>query len=574
MLETNIKRLVKKHPDYLEDVSKFFEFDKNRRYRAYGLFLCIMQTNKPSNLFFNHVLGGGANDYMMAQISKLIDNNEKCIEFSYNAYSRYYQAIISYKHYRVKLHADTMDRILALVKLGQINNIFVNELVTYPEIDKVLKNIIILKNVTGANMVMLGHDYYFICPTINLLNKHGKYCYLECNKECDCLQNNIYIAERKYTSIEEWRNIWRNFIKSCDSIVVFSEDSKKIFEKIYGRWKNLKVIPHKTDKMLTIEKHHKLTDTFNIAILGVLSDRKGLKIVKDMLKLIEDEKLPLFIVIVGESEEDIKDEHCIVTGRYTREQLPSLMYLYDIDMVFISSVWPETFSFTTEEAIKMDMPVAVFDLGAPVERIRKYDKGLIIANMSAECAVSTIYKYARSYDRPKATGKSVLFIIERKSFSSRYRVEHFREHLAYIGIASKTLCMYEVDFDKISQYDVISIYRCSDVNFIKKIAEITRNNGQKLLYDLDDFIFEYDKISHLNFLKGRDYNDFCAYSKNICSCMERCDILTASTITLAEEMERKFPNKQIIVHRNAACMEMQLLSEIAIDNNDKSSSKK
>lgn len=574
LLETNIKRLEAKHPRYLEDVSKFFEFDKNRYYRTYALFLCIMQINKPSNLFFNHVLGGGANDYMLTQIEKLINNNEKCIEFSYNVYSGYYQAIISYKNYIVRLHADTMDRLLAFVKLGDINNIYVNELVTYPEIDKVLKKIVELKNATGANMVMLGHDYYFVCPTINLLNKYGKYCYLDCNKDCDCLQSNKYIANRKYTSIEKWHSMWSDFMKSCDSIIVFSNDSKKIFEQVYGIWGNLKVVPHKTERMLKIEKQHKLTDTFNIAILGVLSDRKGLKIVKDMLKCIEKEKLPLAIVIIGECEEDINEEHCLVTGRYTREQLPSLMYLYDIDLVFISSVWPETFSFTTEEAIKMNMPVAVFNLGAPVERIRKYDKGFIIDNMSAECAINTIYKYAKSYERPKVKGKSVLFVIERKSFSSRYRVEHFREHLAYIGIASKMLCVNEVDFDKISEYVAISVYRCSDVNFINKIADATRRNGQKLLYDLDDFIFEYNKISHLDFLKGRDYNDFYAYSKNICSCMAKCDILTTSTITLAQEMKHKFPDKQVIVHRNTACMEMQLLSEIAVDNNDKSSSDK
>lgn len=574
LLETNMKRLEAKHPNYLTDVAKFFEFDKNRRYRTYALFLCLMQIDKPSNLFFNHVLGGGANDYMMAQIEQLINNDEKCIEFAYNVYSGYYQVIISYKHYNVKLHADTMDRMLALVKLSKINNIYINELVTYPEIDKVLKRITEFKNAVGANMVMLGHDYYFACPTINLLNKDGKYCYLECDEACDCLKDNKYIVSRKYTNIERWHSIWVDFMKSCDSVTMFSEDSKKIFEKIYGRWDNLKVVPHKTDRMLKIEKNHKLTDTFNIAILGVLSDRKGLKIVKDMLKYIKNDKLPLAIVIVGECEEEISDENCIITGRYTREQLPSLMYLYDIDMVFISSVWPETFSFTTEEAMKMSMPVAAFDLGAPVERVRKYDKGFIIDDISAESAISTIYKYARAYDRPKVIGKSVLFIVERKSFSSRYRVEHFREHLAYIGIASKALYVYEVDFDKISEYDAISIYRCSNVDFVKKIADITRKNGQKLLYDIDDFIFEYDKISHLEFLKGRDYKDFSSYSRNICLCMEQCDILTTSTITLAEEIRRKFPNKQVIVHRNAACMEMQLLSEIAIDNNKKNSSDK
>lgn len=570
--ETNMKRLEAKYPNYLRNVAKFFEDDSNMRYRSYALFLCLMQTIAPSNIFFNHVLGGGANDYMTAQIERLIDANEKCITFEYNVYSGCYRAVVTYKSYNVKLQADTMDKILSLLRLDKINNIYINELVTYPDVDKVLERIIEFKKKSGAAMIMLGHDYYSICPTINLLNKDGKYCCLNCDRTESCLKENKYIADLKYIDIERWHTIWKNFIIACDSLIVFSNDSKDKYEKIYGKLDNLKVVPHKTDRMLKVEKKCKMTDTFNVAILGVLSDRKGLNIVKNILKHIEDKGLPITIVVIGVCEEDISGEHCIVTGRYTREQLPSLMYLYDIDMVFISSVWPETFSYTAEEAMKMCMPVAVFDLGAPAERVHKYEKGIIINNLDAESAVNAICEYANSYNMPKAIRKSFLFIIEYKSFSSRYRVEHFREHLAYIGIYSKTLDIKEIDLDKISEYDVISIYRCSDIDIVKKISDIARKNGQKLLYDIDDFIFDFDKIAHLEFLEGEEYKDFATYSKKICACMELCDILTTSTTTLAEEIRNRFPMKQVIECRNSACMEMQLLSEMSVDNNDKHNS--
>ena len=38
----------------------------------------------------------------------------------------------------------------------------------------------------------------------------------------------------------------------------------------------------------------------------------------------------------------------------------------------------------------MGMPVAVFDLGAPAERVKKYSKGLIIVKIDAEYALRKI----------------------------------------------------------------------------------------------------------------------------------------------------------------------------------------
>lgn len=575
LLNINIKKLEEKHPAYLQSVASYFESDVNKRYRDYALFMCLMQTEAVTTVFFNHVLGGGANDYMVSQRSKAIASGEKCIEVACNAYRGYYQISVSYKNYNVRIYSISMTKLVELLTLSKIKNIFINELVTYPDAENTLKIITDLRNLTKAQMIMLGHDYYAVCPTINLLNKDGNYCYLNCGKNNECLINNKYIADLQYTDIVKWRKMWGRFLEECDSIVVFSDDSRDIFQRAYGgRLENIEVVPHRTNRMLEVKKRYKFTDTFNVAVLGVLSDRKGLLIVKRMLEQIEREQLPISIIVVGTCEEDISGRHCIITGVYTREQLPSLMYLYDIDMIFIASVWPETFSFTTEEAMKMRMPVAAFNIGAPAERVRKYDKGIIIEKISAENAISKIVKYSDKNTLPKASKGSVLFIIEYKSFSSRYRVEHLREHLAYWGIASETLDIKDVDLENIGNYKIISIYRCSDVAFVKRITDIARKNSQKVLYDIDDFIFDYDKIAGLEFLKGEEYKNFKSYSEDICACMGLCDVLTTSTTTLAEQIRKRFPEKLVLECRNAACMEMQLLSEIAVDNYEKNSSDK
>lgn len=567
LLKENTKRLLDKHPDCMKDIAKYFDNDINRVYRKYALFQCLMQIGAPTNLIFNHCLGGGANDYLLLKKEKMHQAGEKCIEFMYDAYTGNYRAWITYKDYTLKIFSNTFSKLINKIRLSNINTICINELATYPNIYSILHAILELKYYYNAKLIMLGHDYFSVCPTINLLQNTGYYCGLKCcENNVECLQQNRYISDTGCRDIAEWRDEWKTFLAQCDSITVFSKDSKSILENVYGELGNIEVVPHITNKMLEIRKEYKLTGNLNIGILGVLSDRKGLFIVKGMLNKISREKLPVNVVVIGTSEEDISGKNCIVTGKYTREELPRLMYIYDIDIIFISSIWPETFSYTAEEAIKMHMPVAAFNLGAPAERIGIYDKGLIIDKVDADYALEQIRSFVRHDTEKKVKNIAVLFVIEYESFSSRYRVEHLREYLAYVGIASDLVFIDNVDLKHISKYNAVSVYRCTNKKKIREISNITRKEGIKLFYDIDDFIFDYQKIKYLDFLKTEEYRDYEEYCLKIKECMEYSDVLTTSTETLADEMRKGFSDKEVIVCRNAACLEMQLLSEIAVEN--------
>jgi len=61
----------------------------------------------------------------------------------------------------------------------------------------------------------------------------------------------------------------------------------------------------------------------------------------------------------------------------------------------IPSICPETFCYTAEEIMLMEMPLAVFDLGAPAERVRNYNKGLVIEKIDAQYALEELLKFSR-----------------------------------------------------------------------------------------------------------------------------------------------------------------------------------
>lgn len=127
-----------------------------------------------------------------------------------------------------------------------------------------------------------------------------------------------------------------------------------------------------------------------IAVLGNVLYCKGSCIVKEMARIAKDHGLPVRLVWIGDNSEQMKCGDITFAGKYRRDDLPALMEGYAVSVVFVASIWPETFSYTTLEAMSMGMPVASFDIGAPAGRIRQYDKGLVIPEISAKAALLAI----------------------------------------------------------------------------------------------------------------------------------------------------------------------------------------
>ena len=84
-----------------------------------------------------------------------------------------------------------------------------------------------------------------------------------------------------------------------------------------------------------------------------------------------------------------------VTGRYMRSELPDLVEHYGVDMVWFPSIWPETFSYVTEEVMDMGLPIACFDIGAPAERVRGYAGGLVLQNKDARQALMAMLDHLK-----------------------------------------------------------------------------------------------------------------------------------------------------------------------------------
>src|SRR5690606_33061326 len=76
-------------------------------------------------------------------------------------------------------------------------------------------------------------------------------------------------------------------------------------------------------------------------------------------------------VIIGNIDPAYKLESSAqVHGSYQVEDIPALVARYGISRWLIPSIWPETFSYTTHEALATGLPVFSFDLGAQGDAVR------------------------------------------------------------------------------------------------------------------------------------------------------------------------------------------------------------
>ncbi len=393
----NEKILVEKHPEYFREVGKYCGRNPMAELRKI-LQVLISSSARKNVVILSHMIGGGADVYKEQMKSEFISEGINVIDIQYDVYKLRYKLSINLQNDFLCYHFSDFYDMKMICSLLKVNEIIINNLVTFPDVCKILKVLEELKSLQDVKVKTLIHDYFMICPSYVLLNKDGKFCGIPDIEDCrKCIsKHSMAYMPVKWADIEDWRGAWFYLLNISDDIICFSKSSKQLLLKAYPelRRERISVNPHKVSfvKKANLVKNDK---TLNIGILGTITYPKGLGIVEEMLKYIDDKRLKVSIKVIGTMPVKVKSSKLFVSGRYDQKDLVSLIEKNRIDIIFIPSVWPETFSYTTEEAIQTGLPVAVFNLGAPAERVKVYDNGLIVSEINAINALDEIISFMR-----------------------------------------------------------------------------------------------------------------------------------------------------------------------------------
>lgn len=128
-------------------------------------------------------------------------------------------------------------------------------------------------------------------------------------------------------------------------------------------------------------KHYKKQSPetkLNVAFLGGLVPEKGSRLAYQLIRKVKSDINWYIIGGMNDSKlENLEQDNLIKFGAYDREDTYRILKEYNIDIVCILPVWPETFCYTLSEAWLAKVPVICTSIGALTERFKENQGGWI-----------------------------------------------------------------------------------------------------------------------------------------------------------------------------------------------------
>ena len=565
--QINQEKLVVKHPNLHEVLEQFDFNDPLEPIRSYVLCRLTSSLSSKRYLIFHSELEGGSNIYIQRYAEHRRNERAVTVMIRYKRDIQMYQLEYQWGKYKAILDIESLEDVFKFCDTMDLNQVIVNHLVTYPNLREHLKRIREYAEEKGIRLMMMVHDYYLICPSMYLMNAQEEYCGIHSLSVCEqCLKNQQGYSLQDFSSVREWRSAWRSFLMACHEVRVFSQDSAHLVKKAYGGLDQVQVLPVQHTVLPKIKKEYKTTETLNIGLLGTLTDFKGLKLVSQMVKIVNEKKLPVRFILCGSTVEKFTGKGLVQTGKYQTEKLPTLIYKNDIDLFFISSVYPETFSFTTQEAIEMGMPVACLPLGAPAERVLRYENGLVLSHMEAEAALQQLLEFGERIKKSIRSQEKALVLVEDRKSENPYRIDNLQEQLHAIGIDSDCCSVDKMNSAKIRRYKWVVIYRCRASKKMTNLIRAANESGASIWYSIDEYDFDEQILQNSLVSKSHSYRERVLKSKGIFECMKECDGILVSTEELKKVVSSAFKGKSVLVQKDVASYELRAISKRALSH--------
>lgn len=379
LLSSNLKILDKRYPNYGNLVNTYIHKNPAHFYReAARISLMLRPENRPA-LVIDHDNGGGANHFRNRFIKSCLDDSRAVCVYL-DDYLLGTRKIICYAENDIlSITISNLEEFSDFINKFSFEEIYYNSLVYASDPLEIVDLLLVFSK--KAKIIVNIHDFYPICPSYSLLNYQDNFCGIpaDIDKCKSCIQRHHSIFPNSSRDIILWRNHWGRLLERAHLIRCFSVDSANHLKRAYPECsKNIYVTQHDTSYFKKMPLSLAFDNSLHIGIIGSINKQKGAKILQEFSSYVEKNKLPCKITLIGEIDPDYKLPDIVtVTGRYNSGNLPKIIIESGIQIIWLPFIWPETFSYVTAECMAMDLPIATFDIGAPAERLKIYNKSLI-----------------------------------------------------------------------------------------------------------------------------------------------------------------------------------------------------
>ena len=171
----------------------------------------------------------------------------------------------------------------------------------------------------------------------------------------------------------QWQQSWGKLLEAAAEVRVFSQASETLLRQAYPQLGAVvqvcpHVLPHHVPQISAVQPAE---GGPVIGVLGNIGAHKGAAVLQQLSRHLNRTQQAKLVVIGNVDPAFALARGTQVHGSYELRDLPGLVARYRISGWLIPSVWPETFSFTTHEALATGMPVFAFDLGAQGEAVAR-----------------------------------------------------------------------------------------------------------------------------------------------------------------------------------------------------------
>jgi glycosyltransferase involved in cell wall biosynthesis len=326
------------------------------RFRASGL---------PCVLMVSHPLGGGVKRHIDALVARLRDAaNVLLLEarawgVSVSAPGVPGDAVLTIAETRMDELAD----FLAAVPVGRAHVHHTMGL------DRALRGLL---HRIGLPFDVTLHDYYALCPQVNLLpTRDGPYCGEPGPASC-----NACIADRPShggRDIVSWRHRHAWLFLEAERVLCPSGDARDRLLRYVPAARTV-LAPHEAAPPTgwPVPKPTKLRrgEALRVAVIGVLAAHKGAGAVTSLAELADPRKLSL--LVIGAPEDAVPPlaaGRIEFTGPYAEADLPALLARLRPHVAWFPARWPETYSYTLTAALQAGLPIVATRIGAFPERL-------------------------------------------------------------------------------------------------------------------------------------------------------------------------------------------------------------
>ncbi|MEM9317809.1 MAG: glycosyltransferase [Pseudomonadota bacterium] len=378
LVRRNNQIVSQRYPTYDAEVQRFIADDPMRTARlALGIAMIAAEAKRAIPIYVAHSMGGGAETYLQQRIRGDLLSGPGALVLRLGGRRRW----------RLELHSengvtagdtdmfDFVEELLAPIAARRlVYSCAVGDPDPVSLPDQLLR---LLRDGTPDRLEILVHDFFMLSPSYTLLDSDHIFRGPVETDRAD-RAHRVVRPDGRIVGLEGWRAAWSRLLFAAHEVVVFSQDSQRHM---------LAVFPALEDRLIV--RPHSLHQPVSpvptpgapgevVAVLGNIGVQKGAALVARLalrLQFRADQRL----VIVGSVDPAFElAAGTIVTGAYQPRDIARLAAELGVTRWLIPSIWPETFSYTTHEALATGLPVHAFDIGAQGDAVAKAPNGIAV----------------------------------------------------------------------------------------------------------------------------------------------------------------------------------------------------